>query len=267
VANVRYNGLVELPKIAVRLRVPAGGASAALIGELSSAAEQAEAEAFFVDGDRQGEAANDPFVVLGAAAASTFRIGLGCLASPIEERRPSVLAKTLASLDVCCDGRAIAVIAANFSHGVDPAGTLVEAVLVLKRMLEVPAPSFHGEHFSITRAWNEPRAIRERPMPIGVAIGPASSSDRAETLQGAEVAAALAEGVDFLVFDWHSESAKPVSGDIPALALVDNSPGSETKRTISSAYHAGFAGVVLNFSELPHKAALVRALEVAHQSG
>jgi hypothetical protein len=37
-------------------------------------------------------------------------------------------------------------------------------------MLRLPEPSFRGRHFQITQAWNEPRSLRNDPIPLGVWI-------------------------------------------------------------------------------------------------
>jgi alkanesulfonate monooxygenase SsuD/methylene tetrahydromethanopterin reductase-like flavin-dependent oxidoreductase (luciferase family) len=266
VRNLRYNGGVELPRLAVRLRIDERGIGAAALGEIAACIESAGADALFVNGDREAEAANDPFVVLGAAAASTSRIGLGCLPARIEERHPSTLAKTLASLDLCCGGRAIACVALNFASGVDPAGVLVEAVAVLRAMLAGTAPSFHGEHFSITKAWNEPRMERDHPVPIGVAIGPLPTDDRAGAVQAAQVAVALTADVDFVVVEWHSEAVAPERGGIPALALVAASSIPAVGATVTSALRGGCTGVVLDFPEVPGPGAVLRALAVAEDA-
>lgn len=264
IGTVRYNGTMELPRVAVRLRIDGErGVSAAVVGELACAVEDAGAAALFVNGQRSGREANDPYVVLGAAAATTSRIGLGCLSSSIEERLPSILAKTLASLDLCCGGRMIACLTADFARGVDPAGSLVEAVVVLRAMLEVAGPSFHGEHFAISRAWNEPRMPRARRMPIGVAIAPVRASGQTATLQVAQMVVALAEHVDFVVADWRSEQENRATTVIPRLAVIDTSSPAEIGEETTSAVRAGCAGVVLDFLEVPEPSALSLALAVA----
>ncbi len=250
----------------MRLRIGERGVPALAFGEIASRAESALAEALFVSGDREGGGANDPFVLLGAATAFTSRIGLGCLSTPIDERPPSILAKTLASLDLCCGGRAIACVAANFAVEADPAGKLVEGVAILRAMLEVPAPSFNGEHFSIARAWNEPRVTRERPMPIGVAIDPLSTNALSGTVQAAQVVVALCEHVDFVVTDWRPQTSElPISG-VPVLAIVGTSSLAEVDSAVAAAFGAGCAGVLLDFLEVPGADALARALAAARHA-
>lgn len=143
---------------------------------LATAAEAAGFEGLYLDGsagrlDAVTSAAVpvDPFVVLGAVAVSTTRLHLGCLASPLDERPPALLAKTVTSLDVCSDGRAILVLTP------DPAlasagGTmerLGEALEVCRALVRVSAPSFSGHFYQLDHAWNEPRlASGARPTPL-----------------------------------------------------------------------------------------------------
>ncbi|MGB9111965.1 MAG: LLM class flavin-dependent oxidoreductase [Acidimicrobiales bacterium] len=257
---------MESPCLAVRLRVGEHGIPAPGFGEIASLAESAGAEALFVSGDREGGGANDPFVLLGAATSRTSRIRLGCLSTPIEERHPSILAKTLTSLDVCSGGRAIACVAANFAEGADPAGTLVEGVSILRAMFELPAPSFHGEHFSITEAWNEPRVLRDRPIPIGVAIDSRSTNDHSDAVQAAQIAVALLEHVDFVVTDWHPGTTEVLIPGTPVLAIIVTSSLGDVDAAVASAVHAGCAGVVLDFLEVPKPDALARTLAFARDA-
>ncbi len=259
---IRYNGRVDLPRLAVRVGIGPLGVPAAALGEFASAAESAGADALFVSGERSAAEANDPFVLLGAAAVSTSRIGLGCLSSSIEERQPSILAKSLASLDLCSNGRTVACVSSDFATEDDAAGALVEAIAVLRAMLEVAAPTVHGEHFSVTRAWNEPRMPRDRPMPIGVELKAVSADAGAGALQAAQLAVALIEHVDFVVADWNQGGADRPTAGIPELALVDAS-NADAKEAATSAFRARNVGVVLDFRSLPEPGEVSRALAVA----
>lgn len=256
---------MDLPRLAVRVGIDVLGVPAGALGEFVSAAEGAGAEALFVSGERSAAEANDPFVLLGAAAVSTSRIGLGCLSSSVEERPPSMLAKSLASLDLCSNGRAVACVSSDFVKEADAPGVLVEAIVVLRAMLEVPAPTVQGEHFSVTRAWNEPRVPRDRPMPIGVQLKGAPSGVRAGALQAAQLAVALIEHVDFVVADWNPAGVDRAAAGIPQLALVDASTAN-VKEAATSVFRAGIAGVVLDFRSLPESGELSRALAFAEHA-
>jgi alkanesulfonate monooxygenase SsuD/methylene tetrahydromethanopterin reductase-like flavin-dependent oxidoreductase (luciferase family) len=256
---------VDQPRLAVRVGIDAHGVLAAALGEFASTAESAGAEALFVSGERSAAEANDPFVLLGAAAGSTSRIGLGCLSLSIDERQPAILAKSLASLDLCSNGRAVACVSSDFTTQADAAGVLVEAVAVVRAMLEVAAPTFHGEHFSVTRAWNEPRMERDRPLPIGVELKAVSADPRAGPLQAAQLAVALIEHVDFVVAAWNEAGVDRPTAGIPALALVDAS-NADIKEVATAAFRAPNAGVVLDFCSLPEPGELSGALAIAKQA-
>jgi alkanesulfonate monooxygenase SsuD/methylene tetrahydromethanopterin reductase-like flavin-dependent oxidoreductase (luciferase family) len=60
----------------------------------------------FVNPYHPGEPWLDAWTLLGALAASTERIGLGTLVSPITLRNPAILARSVATLDEVSDGRA-----------------------------------------------------------------------------------------------------------------------------------------------------------------
>ncbi len=173
----RYNVPVDSVTVGVRFR-PASGRSAAAgadlapaeLVRLAMAAEQAGAQAVILDGARAPGAPADPFVLLGALAAATSRVVLGCVATAVGERHPAVLAKTVAALDVCSTGRALVCLRPSAT----PSGTgldeLAEALDVVRLMLDTPGPTLAGRHFAIQGAWNEPRARRATPTPLGVLV-------------------------------------------------------------------------------------------------
>jgi hypothetical protein len=255
---------VSIPKLSARIRVEEEGLLARDAARLALLTESAGADAFFVNGRRAPGEANDPFVVLGAAAESTSRIMLGCVATPVDERLPSILAKTLAALDVCSGGRAMACLALGGVHDSGTLDELLEAIAVVRAMLEVEAPTFSGEHFSIKRAWNEPRAQRARPMPIGVELCSPPLTDTAGTLEVAGLSVALADVVDFLVSDARPASALPPSFSTPQICVVESGPGLDGR--VRAAFVAGYAGVTVDFAAPPNPDELVRALGVARSA-
>ena len=153
--------------------------------ELARLAEELGFDAFFVDGSPgeigglpagAGAVAVDPFVVLGAVAVSTSRLQLGCLAPPLGSRPPALLAKTVTSLDVCSDGRAVLALGPPADDQLDETGlaALSEALEVCRALVRVPAPSFAGSHHQLERAWNEPRWPHEAggpPVALAVPAG------------------------------------------------------------------------------------------------
>ncbi len=199
--------------------VPAGAIALAELGGVAVATEAAGFDALYLAGvdpsrvtgtrDGAGTVWADPFVALGAVAPVTSRLALGCLATPLGERPPSLLAKVVASLDVCSAGRAVAALGpalprpsgstapegagvvragrgrsrAGGAHGEgDAIGRLGEAVEICRAMLRLPAPSMEGAYYRIEQAWNEPKAERPEPTPVGLLIpgdddGPTSAED------------------------------------------------------------------------------------------
>ncbi|MHB1782881.1 MAG: LLM class flavin-dependent oxidoreductase [Acidimicrobiales bacterium] len=112
----------------------------------------------------------DPYVLLGGVAAATSTVVLGCLAAPVGERPPSLLAKQVTSLDVCSGGRAVLGIAASDGAqrlaGVESEAELGDVVEICRAMLRVPGPSYSGVRHAISSAWNEPRHAGGEPMPL-----------------------------------------------------------------------------------------------------
>ncbi len=173
----RYNFPMDSFRLGVRfhpaLCAGADGDDGLVPGDLlrlAAAAEEAGSEAVLVSGDRVPGAPADPFVLLGALAATTSRVVLGCVATTAGERHPAVLAKTVAALDVCSEGRALACLGAPPDPGGGGLDELAETLRVVRLMLDTPAPSFAGRYFAIEGAWNEPRAGRATPTPLGVLL-------------------------------------------------------------------------------------------------
>lgn len=116
----------------------------------------------------------DPWVVLGALAQSTDRVLLGTLVTPLSRRRPHVVAKQLATLDVLSGGRAVLGVGlgapgdrdfADLGEEADPrrrAAMLDEALQLLDQLLRGPT-AHEGEHYRVT-ADLLPRPV-QRPRP------------------------------------------------------------------------------------------------------
>ncbi len=181
--------------------------------ELAVQAEAAGFDSLVLDG--RGPDQRDPFVLLGAAAAVTARLGLGALCNSAIWP-PSVLAKTVASLDVCSLGRAIALVAP--AAGGD-AQASAEALEVCRLMLRTPAPSFAGVTQRIERAWNEPRARRASPTPVGLVLEPADLEDAAR-LAGLILAAGRAADLVLIGASEHSGTFDHLAGVAAALGAA-----------------------------------------------
>jgi len=276
----RYNVPVGLFVVGVRFRLaspapPGGdGLRARALLPLALAAEQAGCEAVLIDGDRVPGAPADPFVLLGALAATTSRVLLGCVATAVDERHPAVLAKTVAALDVCCAGRALVCLRPRPVGRSARLDELAEALDVVRLMLNTPAPSFTGQSFAIEGAWNEPRAARATPIPLGVLV-PASKgagSGVAPASPG-ELAALVAGHADCCfveVAGGDCTTAAAVAGALaatalPLIALIGVAPDAaphDVASLAARALDAGCHGVAIDWRVAP-PAPLVAALVAA----
>lgn len=123
----------------------------------------------------------EPYVLLGALAVRTRTARLGALVSPVTFRTPALLAKTVTTLDVVSNGRALLGVGAGWvadehtTYGLDfpPTGErqdrLEETVRICRAMLAQQEPTnFTGRHYSLVDAINQPRPVQERiPILIG----------------------------------------------------------------------------------------------------
>ncbi len=170
--------------------------SARAVVELGVECERAGLDALFLGASR----VLDPYVVLGAVAASTRELVVGCLAAPVGERPSSVLAKVVTGLDVCAKGRAVLGIRAAPDRATAPTeprteanptgrGALAEALEVCRAMVRVPSPRLPGSGGGAEGAWNEPRLAG---LPIAVLV-PLVGSDEGAVVAQLELAARFAE--------------------------------------------------------------------------
>jgi alkanesulfonate monooxygenase SsuD/methylene tetrahydromethanopterin reductase-like flavin-dependent oxidoreductase (luciferase family) len=122
----------------------------------------------------------DAWITLAAAAATTSRIRLGPLVTPLARRRPWVLARQLATLDRYCGGRLVAGIGlgddgwrefSSFGEPVDPAErgqVLDESLDVLQQCLGGRPVEHHGAHLDVQSPPFLPRPVQD-PLPIWAA--------------------------------------------------------------------------------------------------
>jgi probable F420-dependent oxidoreductase len=117
----------------------------------------------------------DPVVAMTwlAAATSTIEIGSNVLILP--QRHPIILAKELATLDACCQGRTILGVGAGWAKedfdaiGVDfsqRGRRTNEAILAMRTLWQEPSSSFSGEFFSFQDAFCFPKPARPGGVPI-----------------------------------------------------------------------------------------------------
>jgi alkanesulfonate monooxygenase SsuD/methylene tetrahydromethanopterin reductase-like flavin-dependent oxidoreductase (luciferase family) len=127
-----------------------------------------------------GAARLEAWQVLAAIAASTRRIRIGPLVSPVTFRHPAVLAKMAATLDHVSDGRLIlglgaAGLAAEHATFGIPFGPrservqrLDEACVILRSMLDDPRTTFIGRYYQVRDATAAPKPIQSHlPILIG----------------------------------------------------------------------------------------------------
>ncbi|MGI9601546.1 MAG: LLM class F420-dependent oxidoreductase [Acidimicrobiales bacterium] len=119
------------------------------------------------------------YSLLAALAARTDTIKLSSLVTGNTYRNPTLLAKTITTLDVISGGRAILGIGAGwfelehdslgfeFGTFTDRFEKLEEALQIIIPMLRGERPTFAGKHYSVDSAINEPPPISRVPVMIG----------------------------------------------------------------------------------------------------
>lgn len=117
-----------------------------------------------------------------ALACSTSKVRCGSLVYSIGYRHPAVLAKAVTAVDQLSGGRAEMGIGAGWAqieydvYGIPfPSAKvrlnqLEEGIQCLRGLLHDEVTTFHGEHFQLTDARNEPRPIQHR-LPIWIGGG------------------------------------------------------------------------------------------------
>jgi probable F420-dependent oxidoreductase len=137
----------------------------------------------------------DPFVALGAVAATTTRLKLGTGITLVAQRDPIWLAKEVASLDHISAGRVIFGIGYGWnkeelaSHGVayqQRRAILRERILLMKSLWTEDVASFQGELLHLEPSWAWPKPV-QRPHPpiiMGGAAGPKTIADMVKFCDG-----------------------------------------------------------------------------------
>jgi hypothetical protein len=245
---------------------PGGSCTPDQLLALGRAVERAGADAVLLAGERSPGAAGDPFVLAGALAAVTDKVLLGCVATAVDERHPSVVAKAVAALDVCSAGRALACLApaANTQEG--GLDALAEALDIVRAMLDRPAPAYSGRHFTIAGAWNEPRAVRPTPTPLGVLLPPPTGGgvpDGLGALLAGRVDTCFVEVAAMAPGTLCEMSRSLAATGIPLVALLRTEPGASPAGVAAAAgdaLSAGCGGVVVDWRGTPTKANVARVV-------
>ena len=137
----------------------------------------------------------DLWLLFAAAAARTSRIRMGPSVSPVTLREPTLIAQAAATLDELTGGRAEVVLSSgNFGllaqYKTDwtktkPLSRVIEAVHVVRTLLDDGAISYDGEFFRYDGLFTFARPVQERlPVKMGAMRGPRSFEAAAEHSDG-----------------------------------------------------------------------------------
>ena len=114
----------------------------------------------------------EAYSALAGLSQRTSRVRLGALVSGVTYRNPALLAKTVTTLDVLSEGRAVMGIGAawnesehegygfEFPRVGDRMDRLDEALTIIRAMFSEDRPSFDGRHYQIRDALNVPRPVQ-----------------------------------------------------------------------------------------------------------
>jgi alkanesulfonate monooxygenase SsuD/methylene tetrahydromethanopterin reductase-like flavin-dependent oxidoreductase (luciferase family) len=159
------------------LAVPCFAEDPMELAQLGIGAERAGFDGFFLwdhivfSNTGEGPPIVDPWLVLAVVAASTSRIRLGTMITPLPRRRPWQLAKETTTLDRLSNGRLILGVGigspayGDFGIFHEPAGQRVRAEL-LDEGLDVLAGLWGGERFSYQGRHFTLDPVRFAPTPV-----------------------------------------------------------------------------------------------------
>jgi len=149
--------------------------------ELAVAAENAGWDGFFIwDHNYAGKDLSiaDPWITLAAIAARTEKIRIGTTVTPLPRRRPQVVAREVATLDILSKGRFILGVGLGGSSDNDygrfgedtdlkaRAEKLDECLAILEGLWSGKPFSFSGKHYTIDEVTFNPRSIQRPRAPI-----------------------------------------------------------------------------------------------------
>lgn len=154
--------------------------------DLGVAAETAGFDGFFLwdhlmfANDGNGPSIVDPWLVLALIAARTQRITIGTMITPISRRRPAVLARQTATLDLISHGRLILGVGIGspaqgdfgmFGDETDPvvrAEMLDEGMTILDALWSGERVDYYGQHYTVDGARFRPRPAQRPRIPMWV---------------------------------------------------------------------------------------------------
>lgn len=120
------------------------------------------------------------WTLLSVLAERTDEVDIGSLVNSVTYRNPALLAKMATTLDILSEGRLRLGLGAGWhdeehaAYGFDypDVGTriewLEETIQIVKAMFTEDHPSFHGDHFRVENALNEPKPVSDPHPPIVV---------------------------------------------------------------------------------------------------
>jgi alkanesulfonate monooxygenase SsuD/methylene tetrahydromethanopterin reductase-like flavin-dependent oxidoreductase (luciferase family) len=153
------------------------------LADLAAVAEEAGWSGFFLWDHmlaRPGMAVCDPWIAMAAIAAATREIRFGAMVTPLARRRPWVLARQAAALDLLSGGRLVIGVGlgddgwkefSSFGDAADPRqrrALLDDSLEVLQRLLAGENVDFDGERLHVHSTPFLPKPVQD-PLPIWVA--------------------------------------------------------------------------------------------------
>jgi alkanesulfonate monooxygenase SsuD/methylene tetrahydromethanopterin reductase-like flavin-dependent oxidoreductase (luciferase family) len=153
------------------------------LADLAVVAEEAGWSGFFLWDHmlaRPGMAVCDPWIAMAAIATATREIRFGAMVTPLARRRPWVLARQAAALDLLSGGRLVLGVGlgddgwkefSSFGDAADPRERRVlldDSLEVLQRLLAGENVDFDGERLHVHSTPFLPKPVQD-PLPIWVA--------------------------------------------------------------------------------------------------
>jgi alkanesulfonate monooxygenase SsuD/methylene tetrahydromethanopterin reductase-like flavin-dependent oxidoreductase (luciferase family) len=165
------------------ISIPNGFSDIRMLASVAREAEKGGWDGFFLwdhinafDGDMI-----DPWIALAAIAASTQRIRIGTMVTPLARRRPWVVARQAVTLDLLSRGRVILGVGLGYPPdkefadlGEDPdehvrAEKLDESLAIIDGLWSGGPFTFSGKHYRIRDACFLPRPVQQPRIPVWVA--------------------------------------------------------------------------------------------------